>query len=283
MMLRCNLVIPGFAKSGTSSLHLYLAMHPDICMSEPKEPHFFAFSDSWQRGFEWYNSIFQNDGWSRRWYGESSTSYSVWEPALEKIKHWLYQPRFIILLRHPVERLFSHYNWLAAMNFESRSLLKAVREEEEKGYHPDSPLPGGNFANYRRASHYSRFCPILERLFGKENILYLNSDLLFKDPGEALDKCFRFLSLKELVVSQAIRANATNEKLVQRTFGLSLLLKPFPRAFVDRLDSHARFRRWAKQKLGKKKIRPPVITASDKDEIARMLKEDISFYQSVFQ
>jgi hypothetical protein len=283
MMLKCNLIVPGFAKSGTSSLHLYLAMHSDICMSDPKEPHFFAFTHSWQRGFEWYNSIFQNDGRPRRWYGESSTSYSVWEPALEKIKHWLHQPRFIILLRHPVERLLSHYNWLAAMNLESRSLLKAVREEEEKGFHPDSPLPGGNFANYRRASHYSRFCPIVERLFGKENILYLNSELLFKNPREALNKCFRFLSLKELVVSQEIRANATNEKLVQRTSGLNLLLKPFPPAFVDRLDPDARFRRWAKQKLGKKKIPLPVITTSEKDEIARVLKEDISFYESVFQ
>jgi hypothetical protein len=123
----------------------------------------------------------------------------------------------------------------------------------------------------------------VERLFGRENILYLNSELLFKDPREALNKCFRFLSLKELVVSQEIRANATNGKLVKRTFGLNLLLKPFPSAFVDRLDPDARFRRWAKQKLGKKKIPPPVITTSDKDEIARMLKEDISFYESVSQ
>ena len=283
MMLKCNLIVPGFGKSGTSSLHRYLALHSDICMSDPKEPHFFACSRQWQRGPEWYNSIFQNECRPRRWYGESSTSYSVWEPALEKIKHWLPQPRFIILLRHPVERLLSHYNWLAAMNLETRPLLKAVREEEEKGFHPDSPLPGGNFADYRRASHYSRFCPVMERLFGKENILYLNSEQLSKDRRDALNKCFRFLSLKELVVSQEIRANATNEKLVQRTFGVNLLLKPFPPAFVDRLDPDARFRRWAKQKLGKKKIPPPVITTSDKNEIAGMLKEDISFYESVFQ
>ena len=187
------------------------------------------------------------------------------------------------MLRHPVERLLSHYNWLAAMNLESRPLLKAVREEEEKGFHPDSALPGGNFADYRRASHYSRFCPVMERLFGRENILYLSTEQLSKDRRAALKRCFRFLSLEELVVSQEIRANATNEKLVQRTFGLNLLLKPFPPILVDRFDPNARFRRWAKRKLGKKKIRPPLITTSDKDEIARMLKEDISFYESVFQ
>jgi hypothetical protein len=111
---------------------------------------------------------------------------------LGKDKHWLPQPRFIISLRHPVERLLSHYNWLAAMNLESRPLLKAVREEEEKGFHPDSPLPGGNFADYRRASHYSRFCPVMERLFGKENILYLRTEQLSKDRRGLLRNAFDF-------------------------------------------------------------------------------------------
>lgn len=33
-----NLFIPGAAKSGTSTLHNLLDMHPDICMSKLKEP-----------------------------------------------------------------------------------------------------------------------------------------------------------------------------------------------------------------------------------------------------
>jgi hypothetical protein len=44
---RCNLVIPGFPKSGTSSFHEYLALHPPIYMSRPREIHHFTGSDRW--------------------------------------------------------------------------------------------------------------------------------------------------------------------------------------------------------------------------------------------
>ena len=44
---RCNLVIPGFPKSGTSSFHKYLARHPPVYMSRPREIHHFTRSDRW--------------------------------------------------------------------------------------------------------------------------------------------------------------------------------------------------------------------------------------------
>jgi hypothetical protein len=64
-------------------------------------------------------------------------------------------------------------------------LLSAVREEEEKGFNPDSPRPGVIHATYRRSSHYSYFCPVMEQMFGRENILYLNSDELSENPQRA--------------------------------------------------------------------------------------------------
>ena len=35
----------GASKAGTSSLHHYLAQHPDVSMSWPKEPNFFTRED----------------------------------------------------------------------------------------------------------------------------------------------------------------------------------------------------------------------------------------------
>jgi sulfotransferase family protein len=281
-MIKCNLIVPGFGKSGTSSLHEYLALHPEICMSDPKEPNFHVGAN-WQRGEDWYNSLFHDAGRARRWYGESSTAYSVWEPAMERIKKCLHQPRFIVMLRHPVERLISHYKSFWARNVESRPLLRAVQEEEEKGFHPDSPVPGVIYTPYRRLSHYSYFCPVMEQIFGRENILYLNSGELSKDPQRALNKCFRFLCLREHVIDREIRENKSEGKLIQRTFGLKTLLKPFPRSFLDRIDPGSRMRFWVRRTLGQKKRRPPEISTSDKEKLAQMLKRDISFYESVFQ
>jgi hypothetical protein len=68
-MVKCNLIVPGFGKSGTSSLHEYLALHPDICMSNPKETNFHIRAN-WQRGEDWYNSLFRDEGRARLWDGE---------------------------------------------------------------------------------------------------------------------------------------------------------------------------------------------------------------------
>jgi hypothetical protein len=290
-MLKCNLIIPGFGKCGTASLHSYLALHPDICMSEPKEPFFFAVTAAWQRGTEWYDSNFQDHGRPRRWYGESSTIYSMWEPALERIKACLGDPKLIVLLRHPAQRLLSHYRWYWAYNWESRPLLRALQEEEEHKFNPEEPLceidnkpyPWVNpYAAYRRGSHYSHFCPVMERLFGKENILYLDNEQLAREPQNTMNRCFQFLQVAEYNVPAMLRANATDDVRLQRTLGFGLLLRPFSKGLRDRLDRGGRLRRRVKRLLGGKKRRPPKITDRDKEYLESLLAEDIAFYESMF-
>ena len=46
---RPNLLIVGAAKSGTTSLHNYLKQHPEIFMTEHKEPHFLINSEIGQK------------------------------------------------------------------------------------------------------------------------------------------------------------------------------------------------------------------------------------------
>jgi sulfotransferase family protein len=290
-MPKCNLIIPGFPKSGTASLHSYLALHPDICMSEPKEPSFFAVSEAWNRGIEWYDKFFENHDRSPQWYGESSTLYCMWEPALERIKQLLHNPRFIVLLRHPVHRLTSHYKWYWAYGWESRPILRAVEEDEESGFHPDKPMryldvPGASWVNpcggYKRASQYSYFCPIMERLFGKENILYLDNEQLAREPQNTMNRCFRFLEIVEYNVPAPLRVNATDDVRLSRTLGLHLLLKPFPKRLRDSLDPGGRLRRRVHRMLGQKKRKPPKVTDRDKGYLESLLAEDIAFYESMF-
>ena len=52
-----NFLIIGAAKAGTTSLHSYLALHPQIHMSKHKE---LAFDDRlrWSKGLDWYKSHF---------------------------------------------------------------------------------------------------------------------------------------------------------------------------------------------------------------------------------
>lgn len=55
-----NLVIIGTRKGGTTSLHAYLSLHPQIHMSAMKELSFFDETIRWNRGMDWYRSHFNS-------------------------------------------------------------------------------------------------------------------------------------------------------------------------------------------------------------------------------
>ncbi len=53
-----NLVVIGGLKCGTTSLHHYLGLHPEIGMSRPKELNFFVAELNWELGEDWYANHF---------------------------------------------------------------------------------------------------------------------------------------------------------------------------------------------------------------------------------
>ena len=68
-----NLIIIGGLKCGTTSIHHYLGLHPEIQMSKPKELNFFVEELNWDLGLDWYASRF-DDRFGVR--GESSPHYT---------------------------------------------------------------------------------------------------------------------------------------------------------------------------------------------------------------
>src|SRR5271156_4215840 len=55
-----SLVIIGGLKCGTTSIHHYLGLHPEIQMSKPKELNFFVEELNWDLGLDWYASRFDD-------------------------------------------------------------------------------------------------------------------------------------------------------------------------------------------------------------------------------
>ncbi|MEP7158169.1 MAG: sulfotransferase, partial [Chloroflexota bacterium] len=80
---RPDVFIVGAPKTGTSSLHRYLEQHPDVFMSRPKEPGYFAPDVTGARSEDplrypededRYLAIFAEAGAATR-VGEASTTY----------------------------------------------------------------------------------------------------------------------------------------------------------------------------------------------------------------
>lgn len=116
-------LVIGSQKAGTTWLSNMLRQHPEICMPDKKEIHFFNKKDNYNKGIEWYERHFEECSESVR--GEATPNY-FWTSNSEKerkesgrteniprIVHNIYPDlKFIVSLREPVDRAISAYKTL---------------------------------------------------------------------------------------------------------------------------------------------------------------------------
>lgn len=113
-MKKPNLFIVGPPKSGTTSLHQYLKEHPDIFMSEPKEPGFFSDFESTRvaKTLEEYQKLFKNVK-NEKIIGESSACYIFSPNTSRRLYKFNPKTKIIIMIRDPNEGVFSFFKMLS--------------------------------------------------------------------------------------------------------------------------------------------------------------------------
>lgn len=107
-----DFLIIGAAKSGTTTLYQYLSQHPSVFMPMEKEPDFFG--SQYDRGAQWYSSLFHGAG-EDQICGEASTDYTKFPnfpDCPERIARIIPTVKLIYIMRNPVDRTFSHYRHL---------------------------------------------------------------------------------------------------------------------------------------------------------------------------
>ena len=106
-----DFIVIGAMKSATSTLHTQLSKQSGLFMSTPKEPNFFSDDAIYGQGLDWYSGLFDNAN-PEDICGESSTHYTKlpdYPDTISRLKEAIPQPKLIYVMRHPVDRLISHY------------------------------------------------------------------------------------------------------------------------------------------------------------------------------
>jgi hypothetical protein len=103
-----DFLLIGAGKSGTTSLAGLLAQHPDIALTQPKEPWFFDTRD-YDRGMAWYWQQYLGHYRGEAAVGEASSQTLFVPYAAERIARVTPGARLVTVLRDPVER--AHSDW----------------------------------------------------------------------------------------------------------------------------------------------------------------------------
>ena len=180
-MINNFVLIIGAMKCGTTSLFAYLAQHPQIAACRKKETFFFSANGCWNRGFDWYQSLWDWNPDSHKIALEASVDYTripSYPNAAERIATLSDRAnfKFIYILRNPLERIESHYTHGLAQNWESTQ--NPLTEE----IHPE----------LIEASQYGRQIKEYYQRFPSENILLVNFKDLKKEPFNLLKKNYPF-------------------------------------------------------------------------------------------
>jgi hypothetical protein len=252
-------------KSGTTSLHNYLSLHPEIFMSAEKEPRFFSDEAKWNRGLAWYEAHFPEPAPIR---GESTPDYTKF-PAIrgapKRIHSVIPDVRLIYLVRDPIERIISHY-----IDSYSFGRVNGTLDEELASF--DCHLV--NCSRY-----YTQIEQYLE-FFDPKQILILVSEELRDDREKTLQTAFRFLGVEEsFTAGEWETTHYAGESLRRKTrlgYGLlrlagtireSPLRRYLPRQLMTPIHMFNR--------STARRIERPVMGQSLRAELADYLREDV--------
>ncbi len=188
MTFCASVFLLGAQKSGTSTLAALLGQHPAVCVTDPKEPHYFTHHLN--KGEGWYRECFSRPDAPVRL--DASTSYTmapmgpdrpeamnVFAGVPERIHAACPDARFIYIMREPVARTYSGYWHSVRTGREQRSLHDALEQ----------------YPFFLDVSNYAGQIALWLKHFPRESFLFLLFEDMVKNPLGVATICYDFLGI----------------------------------------------------------------------------------------
>jgi hypothetical protein len=251
-------IIIGAMKAGTTSLFRHLGTHPDVSISKRKETDFFVGRHEFERGLDWYGSLFDP---SRSARGEASPNYTkrhVWTGIAERIATTLPEVRLIFVARDPIMRITSHYMHNVSKGRENRPFTHAIIENR----------------GYIQTSRYAyQLEPFVEQV-ARDRIMFIDSDDLSNDTSTTLKAVFDFIGVRadhevtNLDTRFHMSTDKTRKSVLERRVGnprVRDLLRPL---LPSRLSE-------------RQPVQRPRPTATDIDFLTGELRDDVARFRAL--
>lgn len=216
---KVSFLVAGAQKAGTTALDSYLRLHPELCMAQKKEVHFFDNEQYFNtnkkiENYDTYHQFFQPKP-RNILLGESTPIYFYWKPAIKRIHQYNKDMKFIILLRNPIERAYSHWN-MESKNYysnqanhkndqavETLTFHQAIHKEKQR-LEETLPLQNRHYS-YIDRGFYFRQLQFLLNYFPQRQLLILKSDWLNHNLQHTLEKVFDFLEINKGVTIEQFK------------------------------------------------------------------------------
>ncbi len=267
-----NLFVIGAMKASTTTFYDLIRSHPDLWFAEEKEPHYFTspvFGDS--TAWNSYLQLFDAAPHSAEYLGEASTGYSKLPHfgntplrIQETLSEANVSPRFIYLIRDPVERTISNYQHSYQMGHYATGTTLGQAIEQD-------PI-------VIDASCYARQIRAFREVFGNAALLVIPTNQLHTEPLAVMRQVEAFLGLRaynswDVILEhsnskQALRGSLTARSLLPAP-ALAILRKLLPTAWSGWL------KQFAQKQFASKAPELPPVSSAERELVLGRIADDL--------
>jgi hypothetical protein len=257
-----SFIIIGAMKSATTTLYEQLRLQEGIYLPSLKEPNFYSDNNVFKLGHEWYESLFINAK-TDDIIGEASTHYTKLPthpctiPRL--VEHNQKVSKFIYVMRHPVNRLISHYIHGWTENKIKVSINEAI-------------------FNHPELIEYSLYSKQLEpwlTQFGTHSILPVFFERFMSYKEEELNRVCKFIGYESCPswIEDSEKTNVSSERIRRFPF-YSILVDSQIAAFLRKNFVPVSLRNSIKERLQMK--RRPVLSEDNIKYLQEIFNRDLA-------
>jgi len=263
--MKPNFFIIGAARSGSTSLYLYLEQHPDIYFSNVKELNFFSNPKYWAKGLDWYESRFRPQRRNIPRIGEASTSYTrapFNKDVPKKIASYAPDAKFIYIVRNPIDRIISHYLHRVQVGQETRELSEIIQNLENEAF------------AWQGRYHY-QVAQFLQ-YYSRNQICIVSMDDLKKSPETLVKQIFQFLDVGKSVKIEKTGTVFNANKVTTRKSKLGMAILSFYRRHLQQKSLPYRLKRaiQSSAEIGSTRLEKPEINDDEYQILKNFYEED---------
>lgn len=197
----------GAPKCGTTALAEYLRVHPNVFITRPKEPRYFArhlqidldSAPAYTKSLKSYLKIYEGvDPRIHRVAGEASTSYLRSPESLKEIRSFNPDARIVVMLRNPVDLA---YSWHGQKLLEGQEIVADfvqawnLQEERAHGKRIPRSLRTLDALQYAKVASVGSQLEELLRIFSRDRVFVGFYDDLAEDPLSLYQSLLEFLEV----------------------------------------------------------------------------------------
>lgn len=279
-----NFFIVGGPKCGTTAMVEYLRTHPDVFISEPKEPNYLADDMPGMKYVdteEEYLNLFKKAG-SNKVIGDASIFYMFSKEAIKNIYKLNPNAKLLVMLRNPIEMSHSfHQQILFTLDENEKNFEKALNLEEnrKKGESIPKDCRASKLLYYSEIAKYGEQLENIYEYFSRENVKVILFDDFKKSNRNSYVEVLNFLEIKDDGRNEFPRVNDSKKaksnfinKIVNRPPKFAQSIAKLTRKILNkpRLGILSSLDHMNREKLEKKEI-----TIKEKQLLLASYKEDI--------